>query len=68
MCFVLSCEPEVVFLLIYILAKQFHGHKSYKTRESTLLYIGNFEENIDLSHIYLAVLQALILVLLMISL
>ena len=30
-----SCEPEVVFLLIYILAKQFHGRKSYKTREST---------------------------------
>ena len=52
-----GCEPEVVFVLICILAKQFHGRKSYKTRESTLLYIGNFEENIDLSHIYLAVLQ-----------
>ena len=52
-----SCEPEIVFVLICILAKHFHGRKSYKTRESTLLYIGNFEENMDLSHIYLAVIS-----------
>ena len=37
--------------------KQFHGHKSYKTRESTLSWIGNFEENIDLSHIQLYFLK-----------
>ena len=35
--------------------KQLHGHKSNKMRESTLLWIGSFEEKIDLSHIYLAV-------------
>ena len=35
--------------------KQLYGHKSNKMRESTLLWIGNFEEKIDLSHIYLAV-------------
>ena len=35
--------------------KQLHGHKSNKMRESTLSWIGNFEEKIDLSHIYLAV-------------
>ena len=29
--------------------------KLYKTRKSTLSCIGNFEENIDLSHIHLAV-------------
>ena len=34
--------------------KQFHVRKSYKTHESTLLCIGNSEENIDLSRIYLA--------------
>ena len=34
--------------------KQLHGHKSNKMRESTLSWIGNFEEKIDLSHIYLA--------------
>ena len=34
--------------------KQFHVHKSYKTHESTLHCIGNSEENIDLSRIYLA--------------
>ena len=48
-----SCEPEIVFVLICILAKQFHGRKSYKTCESTLLCIGNLEENIDLSYIHL---------------
>ena len=36
--------------------KQLHGHKSNKMCESTLSWIGNFEEKIDLSHIYLAVL------------
>ena len=30
-------------------------HNSYKTRKLTLYCIGNFEENMDLSHIYLAV-------------
>ena len=50
-----SCEPELVFVLICILAEQFHVHKSYKTHESTLLCIGNFEENIDLSRVHLAV-------------
>ena len=52
-----SCEPEIVFVLICTLAEQFHVHKSYKTHESTLLCIENFEENIYLSHIYLAVLS-----------
>ena len=37
--------------------KQLHGHKSNKMRESTLSWIGNFEEKMDLSHIYLAVLK-----------
>ena len=41
--------------------KQFHVHNhvrnSYKTCKSTLLCIGNSEENIDLSCIYLAVHQ-----------
>ena len=50
-----SCEHEIVFVLICTLAEQFHVHKSYKMHESTLFCIGNFEENIDLSHIYLAV-------------
>ena len=50
-----SCEPEIVFVLICPLAEQFHVHRSYKTRESTMPCIGNFEENIDLSHIHLAV-------------
>ena len=50
-----SCEPEIVFVLICTLAEQFHVRKSYKMRESTLLCIGNFEENIDLSRIHLAV-------------
>ena len=49
-----SCEHEIVFVLICTLAEQFHVRKSYKMRESTLLCIGNFEENIDLSHIHLA--------------
>ena len=35
--------------------KQLHGHESNKMRESTLSWIGNFEEKMDLSHIYLAV-------------
>ena len=37
--------------------KQLHGHKSNKMRESTLSWIGNFEEKMDLSYIYLAVLS-----------
>ena len=35
--------------------KQLHGHKSNKMRESTLSWIGNFEEKVDLSYFYLAV-------------
>ena len=50
-----SCEHEIVFVLICTLAEQCHVRKSYKMRESTLSCIGNFEENIDPSHIYLAV-------------
>ena len=50
------CEPEIVFILICPLAEQFHVHRSYKTCESIMLCIGNFEENMDLSHIHLAVL------------
>ena len=47
-----SCEPEIVFfVLICTLAEQFHIHKSYKTRESTLSCIGNVEKNIDLNKI-----------------
>ncbi len=49
--------------LCYITVKNQHmskqnkifGHKSYKTRESTLYCIGNSKENMDLSVIYLAV-------------
>ena len=51
-----SCEPDIVFVLISIIPEQFHVHKSYKTGESTLSCTGNFEENIDLSHIHLAVI------------
>ena len=50
-----SCEPEIAFVWICNLAEQFHVHKSYKMRESTLSCIGNFEKNIDLSCIHLAV-------------
>ena len=41
--------------------KQPYGHKSNKMRESTLSWIGNFEEKMDLSHIYLVVQGVLIL-------
>ena len=50
-----GCEHEIGFVLICTLAEQFHVRKSYKTRKSTLSCIGNFEENIDPSHFYLAV-------------
>ena len=50
-----SCVPEIVFVLTSTLAEQFDVHKSYKTCESTLSCIGHFEENVDLSHIHLAV-------------
>ena len=50
-----SWKPEIVFVLICTLAEQSHVHKSYKMHESTLLWIGNLEENINLSHIHLAV-------------
>ena len=41
-----SCEPLV---LICTFEEQFHVQKSYKTCESTLSCIENFDENIDLS-------------------
>jgi hypothetical protein len=50
-----SCEPEIVFVLICPLAEQFHVHRSYKMRESTMSCIGNFDENVDMAHIHLAV-------------
>ena len=34
---------------------RFLVHNAYKTRKSTMSWIGNSEENMDLSHIYLAV-------------
>ena len=49
------CAPEIVFLLTFTFAEQFHVYKSYKTHESTLSCIGNLEENLNLSHIHLAV-------------
>ena len=48
-------QPEIVFVLSCPLAEQFHARKSYKTRESTLSCSENVEENIDLTHIHLAV-------------
>ena len=53
--------------LCYITVKKLHmskqnkffGQKSYKMRESTLYCIGNSEENMDLSVIYLAVTGAI---------
>ena len=39
-----SCAPEIVFVLICTLTKQFHVSKSYKTCESTKLCIRHFEE------------------------
>ena len=55
-----SYEPQIVLtvrpvLQIKLKQKQFHVRKSHKTHKSTLSYVGNFEENIDLSHIHLAV-------------
>ena len=50
-----KCEHEIVFVLICTLVEQFHVHKSYKKGESTLSFIVNFEENMDPSHIHLAV-------------
>ena len=50
-----SCKPEIFFVLICPLAEQFHVHRSYKTRESTMSCIGNFEENINLSRTHLAI-------------
>ena len=60
-----SCkhEPEIVLKnqnsyqnqnknIFYI-----HVYKSYKTRKSTLLCIGNFKEIVDLSSVHLAVLS-----------
>ena len=44
-----TCFVRVVNMKLF--AGQFHVSKSYKTHESTLLCIGNFEENINLSHI-----------------
>ena len=54
------CEHEIVLQEGKSKQKQFHihVHKSYKKCKSTLLCIGNFKENIDLSHIHLAVLRS----------
>ena len=49
----------VLYSVLSSKQKQLHGHKSNKMRESTLSWIGNFEEKMDLSHIYLAVLTTL---------
>ena len=46
-------EPEIVLVLSYPLAEQFHACKSYKMRASILSCSENFEENIN--HIHLAV-------------
>ena len=51
-CWFKSFVRFVNMKLIFPLAEQFHVHRSYKTRESTMSSIGNFEENIDLSHMY----------------
>ena len=61
--FIFDKVLKVKDYLCYITVKNLHmskqnkifGNKSYKTRESTLYCIGNSEENIDLSVIYLAV-------------
>ena len=45
----------MLYSLLNSTQKQLHGHKSNKMRESTLPKIGNFEEKIDLSRIYLVV-------------
>ena len=45
-----SSEPEIVIVLIY--ENYVHVCKSYKMLKSTLSCIGNFEENIDPSHIH----------------
>jgi hypothetical protein len=57
-------ETEIVFGSLFVVKtnqKQFHVHiqvhKTYKTRKSTLLCIGNFEENIVESRIHLGVHQ-----------
>ena len=50
-----SCAPEIVFVLTCTLPEQFYVREYYKMCESTLSSIVNFEENIDLSHIHLAV-------------
>ena len=54
-----SAQYKVTRLVPYSVlnSKQKHLHvrKSYKRHESTLLWIGNFKENIDLSHIHLSV-------------
>ena len=50
-----GCEHKIVFVLIFPLAEQFHILRPYKTCESTMSCIGNFEENIEMPHIYLAV-------------
>ena len=63
------CEPEITPVLYHLenlqksKQKQFpvqcSVHKSYKTWKWTSSCIGNFEENMDLSRIYLAVSAAM---------
>ena len=50
----------MVYSVLNSKQKQRHDCKSNKMRESTLLWIGNFEEKIDLSHFYLAVLMIIL--------
>jgi hypothetical protein len=57
------CEPEIV---LKNFAADFQANRSLtsaaKMRKETLSCIGNFEENMDLSRIYLAVLDCLLIV------
>ena len=46
----------MVYSVLNSKQKQRHDCKSNKMRESTVLWIGNFEENIYLSCVHLAVL------------
>ena len=58
------CFVRVVNLKLFLFwfAEQFHVHKSYKMRESTMSSIENFKESIDLCLIYLAVQFEIVIV------
>ena len=51
----LKSTDTVLYSVLNSKQKQLHGHTSNKMHEPTLSWIGNFEEKMDLSHIYLAV-------------